>query len=332
MKWIFYCRRVLVRAISALIFLLFLGFGYESILASLDRNSPDGELISIGDRNLHLLCMGGPSDVTVVLEAGGGNSSTTSRSLQREMAKFVRVCAYDRAGFGDSDPVSHSRTFDEISADLNLLLTNAKIEPPYLLVGESMGGLLVRNYQRLYPDQVAGLVLLDAAEEEHTFSRRDALQRMRSTAGITKHLARFGIVRAIMTLAPSSVGVPEDIDPKLKRKIISEFSRPTHFQAVVDEMGAYFSAAPETQRAGGFGELGDMPLVVVTHGIPLTGPQAFLEKGWAAAQERLAALSSNSKLIVAEESGHAISLDQPELVVDLVQSLVDEIKSARVRE
>ena len=276
---------------------------------------------------MHLLCMGDQHGPTVVLEAGGSNSSITSRKIQSDIAEFARVCAYDRAGFGFSDPVSGGRTFDQITQDFDDLLVRAGIEPPYILVGESMGGLMIRNYHRRHPENVVGVVLLDAAEEEHTFRRLDELKRMQSVAGTTSWLARFGIVRLLLKLAPETVGIPANIDPERRKEIVAEYSRPEFFESAELELEAYFSAPKEMRQSGGFGFLGSTPLVVVTHGTPLTGSQEFLEDGWAEAQLRLAALSTDSKLLVAEQSGHAISLDQPEFVVDLIRDLIG--KTAR---
>jgi len=188
-----------------------------------------------------------------------------------------------------------------------------------------MGGLMVRNYCRHHPEKVAGVVLLDAAEEEHTFGRLQKLKGMQSTAATTSWLARFGVVRLLLNLVPEKAGIPADISPERRREIVGEYSRPEFFKSAVHELEAYFSTPQQLRKSGGFGSLGSTPLIVVKHGKPLTGSQAFLEEGWSEAQARLAALSTDSNLLVAEQSGHAISLDQPELVVDLVRSLVEKI-------
>ncbi len=184
---------------------------------------------------------------------------------------------------------------------------------------------MVRNYCRHHPEKVAGVVLLDAAEEEHTFGRLQKLKGMQSTAATTSWLARFGVVRLLLNLVPEKAGIPADISPERRREIVGEYSRPEFFKSAVHELEAYFSTPQQLRKSGGFGSLGSTPLIVVKHGKPLTGSQAFLEEGWSEAQARLAALSTDSNLLVAEQSGHAISLDQPELVVDLVRSLVEKI-------
>lgn len=315
--------KIFAWGLGLVIALAIAGFVYQFVsVASYDRVRP-GQLISIAGRDMHLLCLGEHPGPTVILETGGGNSSITSRAIQSRISEFANVCAYDRAGYGFSDPVDSARTFDEISNDLNLLLTTAGIAPPFILVGESMGGLLVRNYYRHHPDNVAGVLLLDAAEEEHTYGRLDELKKIQSIAFVSSHLARFGVVRLMFAFAPEKLGVPAGTSPERIRELAADYARPSFFKASVDEMEAYFAAPEKMRKAGGFGALGATPLVVVTHGRAFTGPQSFLEEGWSEAQGRLSSLSTNSKLLVAQQSGHAIGLDQPDLVVDLVRELVE---------
>lgn len=148
MEWLVLTAKVVAWSTAIVALAAALGFVYQRTAQRSDKRLPPGKLVSVSGREMHLLCMGDHDGPTVVLEAGGSNSSITSRSLQTAIAKFARVCAYDRAGYGYSEPVNQSRTFDEITADLDELLAKGDIEPPYILVGESMGGLMVRNFHR----------------------------------------------------------------------------------------------------------------------------------------------------------------------------------------
>jgi len=329
MEWLVLFGKIAAWIVGTVAVLAMAGFTYQSIAEKWGYRVQPGETISVSGRDMHLLCLGEQYGPTIVLEAGGSNSSITSRNIQSKIAEFAHVCAYDRAGYGFSDPINVSRTFDEITEDLDKLLTRSGVTPPYILIGESMGGLMVRNYCRHHPENVAGVVLLDAAEEEHTFGRLDKLRGMQATATATSWFARFGVVRFLLHLVPEKAGIPADISPERRKEIVAEYSRPQFFKSAAHELEAYFSAPPERRKSGGFGSLGSTPLIVVTHGKPLTGPQAFLEEGWSEAQARLAALSTDSKLLVAKQSGHAISLDQPELVVDLVRGLVEKISTRK---
>jgi pimeloyl-ACP methyl ester carboxylesterase len=121
--------------------------------------------IDVGGRKLHLLCMGRGSP-TVLLEAGMGDFSAAWMPVQRRMATNTRVCSYDRAGLGDSDqPTQKPVTSNAYVRDLHALLATAKIVPPYVLVGHSMGGILVRLYAKAHPAEVLGMVLVDSSHE-----------------------------------------------------------------------------------------------------------------------------------------------------------------------
>jgi len=121
-----------------------------------------------GGRRLHINCSGmsiagGP---TVLLESGAGNAASVWNRVQPEVAKFARVCSYDRAGLGSSDPVPAPRTIVALTEDLHALLMNAKVSGPYILVGHSLGGILVRLYASFYPLEVIGMVLVDSSHED----------------------------------------------------------------------------------------------------------------------------------------------------------------------
>ena len=141
---------------------------------------PPGRLVDIGGRSLHISCVGPATGrPTVILEAGAGDYSNRWTSVQDVLATRVRSCAYDRAGFGWSGGTAQSMPQD--NADLRALLTATKVVGPYLLVGHSLGALLVRRYANHYPDGVVGMVLVGPTHENtYLFSPRDKLwQRMR---------------------------------------------------------------------------------------------------------------------------------------------------------
>src|SRR5689334_6248989 len=125
--------------------------------------SPPGQLIDIGGWHLHLNCTGSSraSQPTVVLESGIGDFSVEWSLVQPGVAKFARVCSYDRAGDGWSEMGPHPRTFHQIAYELHTLLDKASVKPPLILVGHSYGGGLVRQYQSIYPSEVAGIVLVE---------------------------------------------------------------------------------------------------------------------------------------------------------------------------
>ncbi len=322
-KWIVI---VLAGLIGLLVLVLVSGVIYEKVSGNRDvANFPaPGQLFDVGGRNLHLSCMGSGSP-TVILEAGGGSSSVQWWPLQEQLAEFSHVCSYDRPGFGWSDPSPTELTFEDGARDLKALLSAAEVPGPYILVGHSKGGLHVRTYARLYPDDVAGVLLLDAAEEESIFatSNFEFVERSLKEAQAPLLLSRFGIMRLLLRFSPDAVPIP-DLPEELVQPYHRELARPGIWEAAISGGAAYRLTSTELRVAGGFGQLGDVPLIVITHGIPYTGAQAFQEEWWPAAQERLVSLSSNSELIVAENSGHSIMWDEPELVIDSVRELISQ--------
>ncbi len=322
-KWIVI---VLAGLIGLLIVTLVSLFIFERISETRDAaNFPaPGQLFDVGDRKLHIWCIGSGSP-TVILEAGGGSSSVQWWPLQEQLAEFSHVCIYDRPGFGWSDPSPTELSFEDGARDLKALLTAAEVPGPYILVGHSKGGLHVRTYARLYPEDVAGILLLDAAEEESIFatSNLEFVEQSLKESQAPLILSRFGIMRLLLRFSPDAIPIP-DLPEELVQPYHRELARPDTWEAAISGGAAYRLTPTELRVAGGFGSLDDIPLIVITHGIPFTGGQAFQEEFWPAAQERLASLSSNSELIVAENSGHSIMWDEPALVVDTVQRLISK--------
>jgi pimeloyl-ACP methyl ester carboxylesterase len=300
---------VLVSAVLFLAILLTLGYAYERIAARRDAriHPAPGRLIPVSGRNVHLLCKGMTTPI-VVIEQGAGELSRFWWPLQDEAAKFARVCSYDRAGFGWSDPVREGRTIGDRAAELRLLLMNAGVPGPYIFVAHSFGGLIVRAYTERYPSEVDGLVLVDTPEEDSLF-QPDVLNfysKIRAMNRIVALAARFGILRLLRHWIP------------LERYGFW-LAGPEEYLALCDDL-ASLERVPEAERSSKpAGSLGALPLIVITHGKPFPGPFAVLERNWSEGQSRLAALSTDSCLIVAENSNHMIQQDEPELVLDAIR-------------
>jgi pimeloyl-ACP methyl ester carboxylesterase len=143
--------------------------------------TPPGKLVDIGGYRLHLHCTG-KGNPTVVLIAGGGDFSFDWSLVQPNVSRFARVCSYDRAGLAWSDPGPTPRTMRQDAHELHTLLSAAQIQAPYVLVGHSMGGLIARVYAAQYPNEVAGMVLVDATHEDTTLLFQGKLARMRELA------------------------------------------------------------------------------------------------------------------------------------------------------
>ena len=146
--------------------------------ADAHRTPEIGRLVDVGGFRLKLNCSG-EGNPAVILEGGLGDPSVDWRQVQPEIAKFSRVCSYDRAGYGGSDAGPMPRSSAQIAAELHTLLENAGEKPPYILVGHSIGGIIARFFERKYPDETKGLVLVDATSEDTKLFINGKIQRLR---------------------------------------------------------------------------------------------------------------------------------------------------------
>ena len=283
---------------------------------------PLGSLVDIGGRRLHYVSLGAGTPMVVFESGGAGASSIQDLPVLRRVAAFTRGCAYDRAGLGWSDSASTGRSYEERVSDLHALLTCTET-PPYVLVGSSFGGLLARMYCKLYPDEVAGMVLIDGGDEAKYFS---TMQRMRAfhEREIWEDIERIDGGQLKKRLE-RDLGRTSFFTDQEKAAILEVVPRRSHYTTGLDEFTAIDRISTEQQIAYGFGRLGDRPLVVLAHGTP--DPLAEWEEGYAESQEYLASLSSNSALIYAKGVGHSISLEHPALSTAAIRAVVDAVRS-----
>jgi pimeloyl-ACP methyl ester carboxylesterase len=271
-------------------------------------------LIDVGERRLHILGKGEAQGPTVVFEAGLSQyaANTTFSIVQAALASSARVVSYDRAGLGWSDPAPEGWTMDGMAADLHELLKAAGEPGPYVLVAHSFGGLVARNFIRLYPGKVVGLVLLDATSDED-FGELLA--------------ARITVVKELdAAIATSTPGVPVIGMPIGTAPEVSMAYTPECLRGVKVEFETLDRLPAEQKRPGGFGALGDLPLIVVRRGKSAQPPGAD-DRRHQLVQENLAGLSTNSALLVAEKSGHTIPLDEPALVAEAVRRMLDVLRT-----
>jgi pimeloyl-ACP methyl ester carboxylesterase len=286
-RWI---KRGLLAALLVIAGLAIAGFIYQTISEASDRaaHPAPGQLVDIGDgRRLHLQCAGSGEPV-VILDAGLGGFSSDWYWVQKEVAGVTHVCAYDRAGAGWSDPGPTPRDAAAITGDLHALLTAAGIEGPYVLAGHSFGGLGVRAYAAAFPDEVAGLVLVDSSHPEQ-WSRlpggEDQFASVQWSYRIARAAVRLGLIRLTNFIAA---------DPDLPPEVAQARKAMSDRVAFVDAAGEEFDASPALMAAvRSAGALGDKPLYVVTAGEQPPGDPAA-GQAWMALQDELAALSTNS--------------------------------------
>ena len=311
---------------------LLAGALYESYAAPREakRFAPPGRLVDVGGRTVHVLCKGDAEGPTVVIEPGAGEPSMLWWFVQDEVARFARVCSYDRPGYQWSDPAGGERSLEERGQELHDVLTRANVPGPYVLVAHSYGGAIVRLFARDHMADVAGLVLVDTPDEELLFGANYAavISKSRWVLAAARFAMRTGVFRAMSMFG----GGDEDGEAHLTaeaKKLWPMAFRAAALDAAADELASIERAPAELRRRGAFGALGQMPLIVVAHGQPFPGMFAALEVGFREGQERLAALSSNSELIVAAHSNHNINMDEPEIVIGAIRRVVSAAREQK---
>jgi pimeloyl-ACP methyl ester carboxylesterase len=324
-------RRVwLVRGCLTLLALPFVlaivGVTYQTVASALDQRNypPPGQLVDVGDYQLHLHCTGENKEgsPTVILEQGVGGISSAWAFVQPEVAKETQVCSYDRAGMGWSDPGPQPRDAQQIAQELHALLHNANVPGPYVLVGWSFGGLYVREYVGQYGDQVAGLVLLDSSHPDQWTSTPEGQALFESNArvySVAPALARLGVMRVMGLLQPAS-GLPTPYDEALK----VSFADSNDWDAQSAEFLASLATATQVRESG---SLGNMPLFVLTateHGTPPAQEQLW--QGW---QKELASLSTNRIHQIVQGIDHASFWRDPETAKITISAIRAVVEAAR---
>lgn len=327
------------------------GVVYQTIGSWIDerRFPPPGSMVDIGACRLHLRRQGSGTPV-VVLEAGLAATSVSWSPVQRRIAPFSTVCSYDRAGLGWSEPCrdgsspagSCPRTPQRMVADLHTLLRRAGLAPPFVLVGHSFGGLLVRAFAHAYPEQVAGLVLADPVSLDY-WSRVSQADIRRIRAGVTLSrrgavLARLGVVRAALSilnaggrwlprqigriaarqgtdLMKNLVGEVAKLPPELRSVVRAHWSRPRGFIA----MAEHLEALPACAAAG------------LNMSVPAAIPVTIISAGNAAGEElrerdEWAAQSERGRHFTVPGTGHWLQVERPQLIADAVREMVDRCR------
>jgi pimeloyl-ACP methyl ester carboxylesterase len=327
----------IVIGIAALLILC--GVVYQTLGLRSDKHRfpAPGRLIDIGGHRLHLYEMG--SGVSVVVESGISASSLNWRRVQNEVARFARVCSYDRPGLGWSDLCNQPCTPTALARQLHTLLQAAHIPAPYILVGHSFGALIVRAFATEFGNETVGLVLVDpldpaewspiSAEQQRMIAHGIRLARRGALA------ARLGVVRVCLNLLLAG----NRLLPRAAAKAWSGRAA-----AVTDRIGGQVRKMPEETwplvachwkqpkcfegmarhfecLAQSIAEASNLPVLE----LPVT--MLAGEQNEHPTDQHLYAqrISTNTKLLIAEKSGHWIQLDEPELVVTAIREMAERI-------
>ena len=302
---------------------------YQAIALLLERQPPPGQMIDVGGYRLHLWVKGEARPTIVVETSLGG---VEGYFLIDKLALLARVCIYDRAGYGWSDHSHYPRTSHQIVKELDILLTKAGIEPPYIFVGDSYGSYNVRLYAHLFPEKVVGLVLTDGLHEKGMLNMSVLLQALKlfflsgfvmstigSTIGIIRLLKVCGVFEL---LKPQLRQCPPDSLTKVKRS----FCRPKHWITMSREIVNLDKSSRQVSKTK---PLGEMPIVSIksssffkpsfrTIFIPLQGANQLRDQ----MHVELGKLSTNCLQVEASKSSHFVWVDQPEIIINAVKTVI----------
>ncbi len=328
-------KRVLAgssRYAALVVILPLVGVIYEQAARCRDarRYPAPGQLVDIGCSRLHIQCTG-QGEPVVILEAGIGADSNSWALVQPEVARFTTVCSYDRAGYGWSDDGVQPRSKARIASELHELLSRVRMRLPFLLVGHSFGGEIVRVYTAKYPAEVAGLVLVATTPADDwdrqmpsawvarvEKNNREYMRRLR----LFRWLAVFGILR-LWTGHPYVQYAREHLPHQAAGAVISLAKRGRPFAAVVAED----TATDQDRLPANFD---DRPMIVLSDRWALTQnePQEEIEAAriWDTMESKLAMQSTRGKRIVVEGTGHMIPLERPDAIVAAIRSVAEQLR------
>ncbi len=316
-------------------------------MGHLPQVAAPGTFARVGQHRLHYRCEGeGPP--TVIFDAGIAASSLSWTRVQPEVARFTRTCSYDRAGLAWSEVGTTPRSMSILVDELHQLIQQANLQPPYVLVGHSFGGLVIRAFARAHPRDIAGLVFVDPLHPEEwcrpTKEQRRMLQGGIFLSRVGALLARVGLVRLLLsrlsggstalprrmsrmlgskaaTLLVHMVGEVQKLPPEVVPAVQEHWSNPKSFRG----MWQHLLALPECSAdvLAGRDAFGEIPVVVLS--------AERRDRRWVEADATLARMSKNGRHVVAPHSGHWVHLDDPGLVVDAVRDLVMQARETSQR-
>jgi pimeloyl-ACP methyl ester carboxylesterase len=315
--------RWLLYPVIAMLALASIGGGYETLGEAADARAypMPGQLIDVGGYRLHLSCTGAGTP-TVVLEPGGGGMSSSLGWVAPAVARDTRVCVYDRAGRGWSEPADSVQDGAQIVTDLHTLLQRGHVPGPYVLAGHSFGGLYVLTFAARYPDEVAGMVLVDSTAPASASAARPGTvslghggsdDGMSRVSALVSAAARLGLGRLYAQVDFGS------LPPRSRDEVRASVATASMLRSTIDE---YLQAAASVEQAAALRDFADKPLIVLTAG---SGHDA----AWSAAQNRMARLSTNSVHRIIAGATHEDLIASEEDAAATTQAILDVVAAVR---
>lgn len=324
-------RRRWMGGVVGLGLLVLLGAGAltQSVLTSHERtlHVPPGKLVQVGTHRLHLNCQGSGQPL-VLLESGLSGWSQDWALVQPQLARHTTVCSYDRAGYAWSDEAPEPRTGLQAVEDLRTLLHAAGLQGPMVVVGHSWGGMLAQMLAQTHPEEVAGLVLVDALHHDQTANMDPEIharysQNMRLLTGSATWLAPFGLTR--LAAMPASVvldKLPASEQPAARGLAMQS----KNYQALYTE---YMGIDPALGVARNLPPVPAVPTIVLSTNALSEFPPGwdtdYMRQHWMNGQ-RLLARDTGARHVVVPDAGHYLQLERPELVIAAAQEVLQQVR------
>jgi pimeloyl-ACP methyl ester carboxylesterase len=319
-------KRFLI-GLSILIFVLAMtGLIYQTAATEADQRKypPPGVLVNVDGYKMHMYCMG-EGNPTIILDHVAGGSSVDWALIQPKLVARTRVCAYDRAGFGWSEDNPAPRTLEQQVYELHELLQGANEQGPYILVGHSYGARVSRVYAAKYPDEVAGMVLMDSGilsdDPRYPAELHSASESENQMVHAARLLAPFGLVRLTRPL----IDLPTYDLPEEARLASDSFANSSrYFQKIIAQSESMPTVLQEEREVT---SLGDIPLLVLT----ATEPDDAVRKVWKQANIEMAALSTNGSYQIVEGATHmslAYREDDAQICTEGILQVLDASRNA----
>jgi pimeloyl-ACP methyl ester carboxylesterase len=294
---------------------------------------PPGKLVDVGEHRLHIYCLGSQrGSPAVLIEAGLGVSSSYYHWIQANLARSTKVCTYDRAGLGWSDPSTRPRVLGDVVEQLHTLLDESGFERPFVLVGHSIGAIIMREYVARYPSDVVGLAFLDGSHPDQTralgLENLDLKAEAEQGISIYRLLVRSGLSRLYdPALTPVKATFPKHIFAELQYT-----TDRSYFDTVLAE---YDGLAPYTDRPRPNDNFGDRPAVVIQAGEtwdPATLPDNMdavkVAAGWSKLQQDTATLSTKGRYVVVKNANHMSLIHDQAYANEAAELIRDVIKAS----
>jgi pimeloyl-ACP methyl ester carboxylesterase len=322
---LFYVKRTLKWFGIVLVLLIVIGVAYQTIGTEQDKGkyAPRGQLYSVNGHQMHMVCIGDGSPA-VILQAGGLADSTWWYWIQNQLASHTQVCAFDRPGFGWSEPVDGSRDGPTIDAELHALLGQAGIPAPYVMAGHSLGAMWTRIYAGQYPQDIVAIIFVDsaAAPASEPFASQSAFDEWKTPRVPLQAIPwvgyRIGLERLLAPGMFQNAGYPAELIPEMA--VLQSPNRvfDASYAEEIPGMWGTINAAAAVQ------DLGDLPIAILW-----AGSSSDTQAARVVLRAELAALSTNSVTRFVNGADHISILGNEQYAQQVSGAVLDVIEAAQ---